>query len=164
MDVTTEISYPGADLGDVVAMILDPEFRAEVCRATMALDHRVEVGDQADGSVTVTVQRTLPAQVPDLVKRFVGETIELVQSETWSPDDGSGSRRAALSLQVVGQPASMTGEITVTHDATGVQESVHGRLQVAVPFFGGRVESELAKAIVAAARQEEQTGRAWLAR
>jgi hypothetical protein len=164
MDVTTEISYLDARLSDVVAMMFDPEFRGEVCRATHAIDSSVDVQAGPDGSTVVTVHRTLPAEVPDFVKRFVGQTLELVQSETWAPDDGSGTRRATVALQVVGQPATMTGEIVLTETPDGVHETVHGRLKVAVPLFGGRIESELAKGIVAAAAEEERAGRAWLAR
>lgn len=163
MNVTTEIRYPGAHLESVLAMVLDREFRAAVCDATKAISHRVEIHPGAGGSATVTVSRTLPAEVPDFVRKFVGETIELVQSETWAADDGSGVRRADLTLEVVGQPAAMTGSIVLEETAEGVREVVQGELRATVPFFGGKVESELAKGIVAAARAEEKTGREWLA-
>ncbi len=133
-----------------------------VCAATMAISHRVETRVADDGSAVVTVSRTLPAQVPDFVKRFVGETIELVQSETWAADDGTGVRRADLALKVVGQPATMTGTMTLEEGADGVHEHINGELTVAVPFFGAKIETEIAKGIVAAARAEETTGRKWL--
>ena len=101
--------------------------------------------------------------MPDFVRKFVGETIELVQSETWAAHDGSGTRRAELTLEAVGQPVSMTGSIVIEETTEGVREVVHGQLRAAVPFFGGKIESELAKGIVSAARAEERTGRDWLA-
>lgn len=164
MDVTTEIRYPGASVEKVVALLFDPRFRQEVCMATLAIDQQVDVEPGADGAAVVTITRTLPAQVPDFVKRFVGETITLAQTETWAPDDGSGVRRADLVLRVVGQPAAMNGSITVGHTEGEVVETVNGDLQVSVPFFGGRVEAEIVTALEAAARVEEETGRAWLAR
>lgn len=164
MDLTTEISYPGGSLADVVAMVLDRDFRAEVCRATMAISHDVEVTVRPDGSADVIVSRTLPAEVPDFVRRFVGETIRLTQSETWAADNGAVARHADLLLEVEGQPATMTGTIVLEETPDGVREVVRGRLKVALPLFGGKIEAEIAKGIVAAARQEEKTGRAWLAR
>jgi hypothetical protein len=163
MDLTTEMFYPGARLDDVVTMVFDKGFRAAVCEATKAIAHQVDTRLEADGSASVTVSRTLPAEVPDFVKKFVGETIELVQSETWAADDGSGVRRADLTLEVVGQPARMTGSIVLEETADGVREVVHGQLKVAVPIFGGKIETELARGIVAAAGAEEKTGRKWLA-
>ena len=162
MDVTTEIHYPGARIDEVVALVLDPEFRAAVCDATMAIAHEVDVQRGDDGSAVVTVNRTLPAEVPDFIRRFVGETIELAQAETWEPADGSVTRRADLSLQVVGQPAAMTGSIVLRETSDGVHEVVRGELKVSLPFIGGKIEAEIAKGIVAAARKEQETGRTWL--
>ncbi len=163
MDLSTEIRYPGARVDDVAAMLLDERFRAAVCDATMAISHEVQVRLGADGSAEVAVSRTLPAEVPDFVKRFVGQTIELTQSESWAAADGSSVRSADLTLAVVGKPATMTGTIVLEEDPDGVRELVRGKLKVAVPFLGGKIENEIAKAIEAAARAEEETGRAWLA-
>jgi hypothetical protein len=56
----------------------------------------------------------------------------------------------------------MTGSIVLRETSDGVREVVQGQLKVAVPLFGGKIETEIAKGIVAAARAEERTGRAWL--
>lgn len=162
MDVTTQIDYPGASVADVMGIVLDPKFRAAVCEATMAIDHQVVIQRGEGGSAIVTVNRTMPAAVPDFVRRFVGETIALVQTETWRPDDGSGTRRADLTLSIVGQPASMAGSIVIAKTSDGVRETVSGGLVVSVPFIGRKIEAEIAKGIVAAAREEQETGRAWL--
>jgi hypothetical protein len=163
MDVRTEISYPGANVAGVFALVLDPDFRAAVCEATMALEHHVDVRRGADGSAVVTVTRTMPAAVPDFARRLVGDTVTLHQVETWQPDDRSSRRRAALSLEVVGQPARMTGSLLLAEEPGGVRELVSGDLSVSLPFIGRRIEAEIAKGILAAARKEEETGRAWLA-
>jgi hypothetical protein len=162
MDVRTEISYPGASVDDVFAMALDPDFRSAVCEATLAIDHEVDVQSDDDGSAVVRVSRTMPAAVPDFVRRLVGETIDLVQTETWGPDDGSGTRRADLTLQVVGQPATLTGSLSLEETPAGVVEVVQGDLRVSIPFIGKKIEAEIAKGIMAAARKEEDTGREWL--
>lgn len=163
MDVRTEISYPGAGVADVFGLALNPAFRAAVCEATMALEHDVDVRRGADGSAVVTVIRSMPAAVPDFARRLVGETVTLKQVETWQPDDGSGRRRAALSLEVVGQPARMTGSLQLAEGRGGVQQLMSGVLTVSVPFIGRRLEAEVVKGLLAAARKEEDTGRAWLA-
>lgn len=162
--MTTEMTYPGANVDDVVGLALDPQFRVAVCRATGAISQQVSVEERADGWVVVTADRTMPADVPDFVRKLVGETIRLVQEETWLPADGSGRRTARLELRIVGQPATMTGSILVSAGADGARELVTGDLRVAIPFIGRKLETEVAKGILAAARKEQETGREWLTR
>ena len=47
MELTTEIDYPGATVDAVMQMLLSEEFRNEVCVATGALSHRVELVSHA---------------------------------------------------------------------------------------------------------------------
>ncbi len=163
MDVRTELSYPGARLADVYGLAVDAEFRAAVCVATGALDHDVDVRRSGDGSTVVAVRRTMAADVPDFVRRFVGDTIAIVQTESWAPADASRLRSADLSLQISGQPAAMSGALTLEELADGVRELVRGDLRVSIPFLGKKIEGEIARGILAAARKEEQVGRQWLA-
>jgi hypothetical protein len=164
MDLRTELRYPRASAAEVVALAHDRGFRAAVCRATSAVDYEVDVQVDDDGSTAVVVSRTLPAAVPDIVKRLIGDTIEIVQSESWAPVDGSAPYTADLTVQVVGQPASMRGSMVVEEDGNGAVQAIQGDISVSMPFIGKRFEAELAKGILAAARREEQIGREWLAR
>lgn len=163
MDVRTEINYPGANLDDVMEMLLSEEFRERVCRATGALHHEVRVEPGVDGSTVATVSRTIPAVVPDLVRRMVGETLTVTQVERWHPGGTSDSRRADVELRVEQQPARLVGSLVVVQDAGGVREVLEGTLTVSIPLIGRRIEPEIAKAIVLGARREEETGLAWLA-
>lgn len=163
MDVTTQLDYPGAGVDDVYRLALDEDFRAAVCRATGALQHDVDVRRTSDGSAMVTVRRTMPADVPDFVRRFVGETIQIEQTENWAPLDDSPLRSAGLTVQVVGKPAVMRGALSLEASQGGVRELVRGDLRVSIPFVGRKLEGEIAKGILAAARREEQVGRQWLA-
>jgi uncharacterized protein DUF2505 len=164
MDLRTELSYPGATAADVVGLAHDPEFRAAVCRATKSVDFEVDVQVDDDGYTEVVVSRTLPAHVPDMVKRLVGDTVEIIQSESWAPDDDSGLYTAELTVQVVGQPAVLRGSLIVDADDEGAVQIVQGEIRVSMPFIGRRFENELAKGIVAAARREQEIGRGWLSR
>lgn len=163
MDIEVEITYPDATVEDVMAMLTNPDFRTEVSAATGALDQDIDIESNDDGSVQVNTSRTLPAEVPDFVKKFVGDTITLVQEETW-PASSDGERVGDLALRVLGQPASMSGSITVSQNGSGVVELIAGVLTVSVPFIGGKMEAEVAKGLRAAAKKEQEVGRAWLAR
>jgi hypothetical protein len=155
------------DLGSpavVFDLVTSEPFRAAVCTATHARSQSVHIEHKADGRTSVVVERTLPAQVPDAVRRFVGETITIVQTEDWGPPRADGSRQADLVIDIVGQPARMTGTVTLEAAGQGSRELVDGELKVSVPFFGKQIEPSVAEAIVAAAAIEEATGRDWLSR
>jgi Protein of unknown function (DUF2505) len=162
MRIDAQITYPDATPEQAFGLAVDPEFRAAVWEATAALDYYVEVDEHDDGSASVQVHRVIPAQVPDFVKKLVGDTVELTQTEEWSVPDAAGRRSAKLLLEIAGQPAKMTGTIVLDRDGTGVTEQITGDLKVSIPLLGKKIEPEIAKGIYAAIKVEQKTGRAWL--
>jgi hypothetical protein len=165
MHVRAEITYPTGSPDEVFSLAVDKDFRAAVCAATHALEHHVEIDDPGpDGRIQVIVERTLPADVPDVIRPFVGKTITVVQTELWAAPGGDGVRTADLLIQIKGQPAEMKGTQIIERDGAGARQRISGDLKVSVPFFGGKIEAEVAKAILAAAAKEQETGREWLSR
>ena len=161
MELRAETDYP-APPEAVFALLCDEAFRSAVCEATHALSHHVEVGT-SDGDVTVRTTRVMPAEVPDFVRRIVGETLTVEQAERWGPAEASGARSAGITVTVTGQPAGMTGSRRLEGTANGTHESVRGDVKVRVPFVGARIEPEIADAIKAAIRKEGDLARQWLA-
>jgi hypothetical protein len=163
MRIDAQITYPDATVDQAFGLIVDPEFRAAVCDATKALDYEVEVDEHDDGSASVRVHRVLPAEVPDFVKKLVGTTIDAVQYEEWGVPDAAGRRTADLRLEIKGQPAKMTGTVTLEADGVGVTEHISGDLKVSIPLLGKKIEPEIAKGVLLAIKVEQKLGRTWLA-
>jgi hypothetical protein len=163
MDLTAEITYPGATPDQAYALVVDPQFRAAVCEATKALSYDVGVDERDGTGASVRVDRTMPAEVPDFVKKLVGKTLEVRQTEDWSAPDAQGRRTADVRVDVVGQPATMTGVIVLEATPDGCREVITGQVKVSIPFLGGKIEPEIAKGIRAAIKAEQKTGREWLA-
>lgn len=162
MMIRAEISYPGATPEQAYALSIDPQFRAAVCEATDALDHDVSVDEHDDGTSTVVVNRTMPADVPDFIKKMIGDTVDIVQSEEWGEPDGAGQRTADLVVQIKGQPAKMTGTTSIVTTGEGTAIRIEGNLKVSIPFVGSKVEPEIAKSFYAAIQKEQETGTSWL--
>lgn len=156
-----EIIYP-APPATVFSMLRDTAFRSEVCVATGALAHDVDVAEIGD-AVTVTTTRVMPAEVPELVRRFVGERITISQRERWMVGNDAVGRRADLLLRIVDAPATMQGSITLASHPDGCLETIAGDLRVTVPFVGGRIEAEVARALTLAIDREATVGRGYLA-
>ncbi len=162
MDLRAEINYPTEDPADAFALVVDPGFRAEVCEAVHALDYDVSVDEREDGTALVTIDRLMAADVPDAIKKMVGETVKIVQTEDWSVPDAVGERTAELLIRIVGQPVTMKGTIELRRATDSVVSSIRGDVKVAIPFFGKKVEPEIAKAIMAAVAREQEAAAARL--
>ncbi|CAN5793645.1 DUF2505 domain-containing protein [soil metagenome] len=141
----------------VWSMLSDRGFREEVCRATGARQWDVDVSTD-EGGGTIRVRRVIPARVSDAVKRFVGETVTIVQTEQWGPATPDGARTADLHLEVEGQPAAMTGAHSLAAQGGGTAFEVAGDLKVSIPLLGGKIEKEIAKAVSAGLAEEHKLG------
>ncbi|MDQ3424563.1 MAG: DUF2505 domain-containing protein [Actinomycetota bacterium] len=163
MQLRSELTYD-APPDEVFAMLCDQDFRETVCAATQATSYDVTVDVVGDG-VRVRVHRVmpLPSDVPDMARKLVGDSIEIVHTEEWGPAQADGSRTARLRVEVPGKPVTMPGTIVLAARGTGSHESLEGDVKVSVPFVGGKLEQEIARGILAAIEVEGSVGRAWLA-
>ncbi|WP_262850868.1 DUF2505 domain-containing protein [Mumia quercus] len=151
--------YPGATPDQVFGIISDDDFRAEVCEKMYATAYEVTVEEDGTG-VRIQIDRTMPAEMPDFVKKLTGDTVDVRQVELWGPSAADGSRTGTVKLTIKGQPASMDGTLAIIPTASGSQLVVDGDLKVKIPLIGRKIEPEVAKAVVAAIRVESEAGRA----
>jgi hypothetical protein len=157
MQISATISYPsGTTPAQVYELATDADFRGEVCEATHALDYDVSV-DAHDDTAKVVVSRTMPADVPDFMKKMIGETVDVVQTEDWGAPDADGQRTADVVVQIKGQPAVMNGTAAIVASGGEVVMQIEGDLKVSIPFVGKKVEPEIAKGIYAAVDKEQKT-------
>ena len=162
MQISATISYPsGTTPAQVYELATDADFRGEVCEATHALDYDVSV-DAHDDTAKVVVSRTMPADVPDFMKKMIGETVDVVQTEDWGAPDADGQRTADVVVQIKGQPAKMVGSASILETGGGIEMRIEGDLKVAIPFIGKKVEPEIAKGIYAAIKREQEAADARL--
>jgi len=160
--VSTRLSYDltyDAPLIQVGEMLMDPAFREEVCDAQGVLRHSVTV-TQAGGGMKVVVDQVQSAQgIPGFAKRFVGDEINLIQSEQWS-DIETG----AVEVVIPGKPGQMHGTIGLRESGGTTTETVEMQVKVNIPLVGGRIESLIADLLRKALATENTVGRAYLAR
>ena len=118
-----------APLPRVVDMLADPRFREAVCEYQHVLRADVEIERSGD-TMTVTVEQVQPTErIPAFAKKFVGNTIDIVQREEWSAPD-----TAALRVTIPGKPGHMEGTISLV-ETDGTTVVIHdsaplvGRIQ-----------------------------------
>jgi uncharacterized protein YndB with AHSA1/START domain len=162
MDLSTHLDYD-ADPATVFAMICDPEFLARKAEATKAESHEASVEPRDDGGAEVRLTRVMPAQVPDLVRRFVGEKLTVTQTDTWGPAETSGAREGTFVVEIAGAPASVRGRLSLSGSDKSTKQEFDGEIKVSVPFIGGKIEQMVSEALLAAVKSEGRVGREWLA-
>ncbi len=163
MRLSAEIRYD-ADPRAVFTMLADTAFQDRKCTATGALDHEVEIEEFDDGSATVTTRRTMPTdRVPDFVRTFVGQTLQVEQIDDWGPASADGAREGTVVVEIKGAPVRLAGSLRLAADGGGSLESIDGDLKASVPLIGGKIEKAIEPALLAAITVEQREGRAWLA-
>ncbi len=145
---------------EAFAAHLEKSVRETACQESGALSWDVSITPVGDGA-RVQVDRVMPPEVPDFVKKFLGDTISVRQVEEWSGPAADGSRTATVKVTIKGQPASMTGSAALTPNGSGSKEVVEGDVKVAVPLIGRKIEPEIVKVIVAALKIEQRAGIDW---
>ncbi len=161
MDLRTELRFD-TDPATVFAMFTDEAYLARKAEATGAVRHEASVTNDGD-RVTVRLLRVMPPDVPDFLRRFVGETIDLDQRDVWEAASPDGSRSGSIRIDLGGAPVNLTGGMTLVGSATGTVTTVDATVKASIPLVGGRIEKAVHDAVVHAARIEEQVGRSWLA-
>ncbi|MET3963030.1 hypothetical protein ABIE44_002964 [Marmoricola sp. OAE513] len=157
--VRHELRYDGATSEAVYAMLSDPAFRDAVCEFQRFPRREVTITPTAVG-MDVTVDQHRPAtEVPSFARKFVGEEINIVQSESWT-----SPTLASLHVTIPGKPGDMKGTVTLTEVDGGVTEVVEVEVKASIPLVGGKIEGLIGDMLGKALRAENKVGRDWLAR
>ncbi len=161
MQIAESIEYQ-ASADDVFAMLTTEVFQISKCRATGALNHHVQIDHGSDSAVIMT-KRTVPTnKFPDFVKSLVGETLLIVQTDTWKSPSADGGRTGTILVEVEGTPIRLQGSLRLTPTATGCRENIDGDLKCSIPLLGGRIEKAAYPAVQSAINAERRVGHDWL--
>ena len=155
MDISARVEF-AADPDRVFAMVTDQRYLDQVCQASHAEAYETSV----NGSTTHT-SRTLPA--PDMAARFTGPTLQVVERIEWGEPGAAGSRTAAVTLTIPGQPGEMKGHLQLAPGGPGTVLQLTGDLKVAIPLLGRKLEQSAAPAVLAGFDVQQKVGGDWLA-
>jgi hypothetical protein len=160
MDVREEIVYDAAP-DDVFDMLCDQAFREKVCLGVGSVRYDVRISRDGDRA-TVRNDRVMKADLPDIARKVVGDTIEMVQTEEWGPRQSDGSRSGTFHVEIPGKPGSISGTVSIAPEGGGTREVVAGRVKVSIPLVGKKLEAEVVKGLKSALRVEGRIGAGWL--
>ncbi len=155
--LTYDLTYD-APLTAVGEMLLDPAFRERVCDAQGAIRRTVSVGPDGGGMKVVIDAVQLAHGIPSFAKRFVGDEIQLVQTERWS-DMETG----LVDVVIPGKPGQMSGTMSLRESGGTTTETVSMEIRVSIPLVGGKIESLISDLLRKALEAENRVGRQHLA-
>ena len=148
-----------APVADVAAMLADPAFREEVCDYQRVISKEVTVDRRGEG-MDVVIDMVQPARgIPSFAQKFVGDTINIVQSESWS-----SPTRGNITVTIPGKPGDMSGTAVLAESGGGTVETVDLTVKVNIPLVGGKLEGLIAGLLEKALVAENTVGRDWLSR
>ena len=160
MELKMSASYD-ATPEEVFAIVTDATFREQACEKTKALSYDVKVSTTGDDTV-VRVERKMPSNdVPDIARKFVGETLTVVQTETWHAAKPDGSRDADVSGEIVNTPVTLKGTASITGGGGQAVQAIDLDVKVAVPLIGKKMEPFVVDAIRSGLQKEHELGREW---
>jgi hypothetical protein len=146
-----------APLAAVDAMLMDPSFRERASDAQGAIRRSVSIGEEPDG-VTVVVDQVQTAEgIPGFARKFVGDEINLVQTETWTD-----AENARVEVVIPGKPGEMTGTINLSESGGVTTERLEMTIKVNIPLVGGKIENLIADLLRKALKAENAVGRDYL--
>lgn len=166
MKITYEHHFD-ASIEDVVAMFRNEEFAAKRAHASGAAGSDVLVDTDDDGSFTVVIRRTIPADaIPSELRAFVGSQIHVRYTEVWAAPDtlrDDEAREGTFAMEIPGTPGHARGAVVLKPTDTGTAFGIAGEVQASVPLVGPMVERAVASAIHKALPRELAEADNWLA-
>ncbi len=153
--IKVDLSYPGASIDQVVEMLMTPAFREAVCDSQK---HVIGREVTIDGTSVTVDQRQSADKIPGFAKKFVGDDLQIVQSETWTtPTHGD------IVVTIPGKPGKISGTADVRAVDDGVLETVVLDVEVSIPLVGGKIARLIAEKLERTLHAENKVGLSWLA-
>lgn len=157
LSASTTLPYPAARVAEVFA---DREFVDHVSREVGGTLTEFTVSGPVSGAFEAVVVRAVPTdRLPEMVRKFVGHTLNVTQRESWSAPAPDGGRTVDITVDVAGAPVDVKAvQRLVAHgDSTTIE--LTGDVTSGIPFLGGKIASAaepfLGKALGMQARQAE---------
>lgn len=119
-------------------------------------------GDPA-GAFNTTTVRTIPTtRMPDLARKFVGESLKVTQLESWAAPEADGSRQSTISLKVAGAPLDVNAVQRLVADGGSTRIELEGTVTSSVPLLGGKIADAAEPMVGKALNIQSTQAQAWL--
>lgn len=157
-DLIYEFLLPAAP-EKVFAMLTGTDYLSD--KVSHAIDGTYEIyGNRPDFQVQIT--RTIDGDLPDMVRKFVGDELIVIENQSWS-ELSKESFLANFELKINNAPVEINGTISLT-GAQHTQVSIKAKVKVSVPIFGAIAEPQVVQKLKSVLQDEEDLCNRWIAK
>lgn len=117
-------------------------------------------GNSPDFQIHIT--RTIEGELPDMVRKFVGDELTVVEIQNWS-EHSKENYLAAFELKINNAPVEIKGTISLT-GSQNTQVSIKAKVKVNVPIFGAMAEPQVVQKLNTVLQDEEKLCSNWIAK
>ncbi|HXD27842.1 MAG TPA: DUF2505 domain-containing protein [Arthrobacter sp.] len=149
--------------GAVLDVLTRRDFVEHVSQRAGATLTEFTVSGPSDGAFTTTTVRSMPTdRFPDMVKKFVGQTLNVTQHESWSAPAADGSRSAEISVDIAGAPVKVKALQKLVAAAGSTTIELTGDVTSSIPFLGGKIASTAEPYLAKALNLQAAEAKKWL--
>jgi hypothetical protein len=112
-----------------------------------------------DGDPAGTIPTT---RMPDLARKFVGESLKVTQLESWEAPAADGSRQSSISLKVAGAPLDVNAVQRLVAEGGSTRIELEGTVTSSVPLLGGKIADAAEPMVGKALNIQSTQAQAWL--
>ncbi len=151
-----------ADPETVAEALLDREFQASLADLKALRERKVLSQKKASGGlITRRIRCVLDVKISGTAKKFLGDGDPAwVEEATWHPEDLIWSW--VIQPEVGGDLLAASGTISLQQARMGTERVVAGRVNVRVPFYGGKVEGWIVEGLKHSYAEEAERLSEWL--
>lgn len=137
LNASTDLSYSPAE---VLNTLTDRGFAEHITAIVGGtLKDFTLTGDTAGAFELKTVRAVPTDRAPEMARKFVGATVDVTQTETWSAPGADGSRSAQVAVSIAGIPVNVAATERVDATAGGSRLTLDGQVSSSIPFLGGKI-------------------------
>lgn len=126
------------DVETVFALFVDAEAMKAKQEATGARNVKIRVSGEGDRR-EVFIEREVPADVPRVLKKFLGAWNKVVQKERWVKEGESW--RGEFSIDVSGAPLKISCTTLLRPEGEGSVAEIVVRINSGIPIVGRKLEA-----------------------
>lgn len=123
---------------EVVDQLCDPEFLRKMYDSMGHTDFSILEDSSSGDARTVKTRRTMAAEVPGALKKFLGETSVVTQTDQWDAPAGD-TRTGVITVEISGAPVKVVARLRVAPAGSGSTIAVDGEAKSSIPLIGGKL-------------------------
>lgn len=143
-------------------MLATESYLSAKCAPAISSSHSV-TRESGRTAITVSREMELPANLPDIARTVVGNTLRLTETQNWQDAAIDSTRSGSLQIIVIAGTAEINGTLSLRPNVTGSIMTVTADIMVKIPFFGASLERSIKGTVESVLRAEESIGQTWLA-